>query len=222
VWLLDFTEPGGMGTAVNTSEANFAPKWLLTFFVVDDNGKLKTVAEDAYIARLSAGIGWKRTIYNGPMGWDEVHTALAKVQAHNFREYLSIGYGLTNPQSTGQAGQTTGGGSTPGTVPADTDVKQFTQQMAQQSYGWSGAQWDALATIVERESSWNIVAQNPSSTAFGLFQFLDTTWTNYDSITKDQARADWHKMVEAGLNYVKGRYGNPVGALAFWDAHHSY
>lgn len=44
------------------------PKWTLSLYVIDDNNTLKTAAAgaDQFIARLSAGIGWRQTIYNGP------------------------------------------------------------------------------------------------------------------------------------------------------------
>lgn len=80
-------------------------------------------------------------------------------------------------------------------------------------YGWStGAQWTALNSIVMSESGWNNTAQNPSSTAYGIFQFLDTTWATVGS-TKTSNPAS---QIYAGLAYIKARYGNPVNA---WNFH---
>ena len=79
-------------------------------------------------------------------------------------------------------------------------------------YGWdTGANWEALETLVYKESSWNPNAQNPVSTAFGLFQFLDATWTGY-GCTKS---GDVEHQAECGLKYIAKRYGTPSKALEF-------
>ena len=85
--------------------------------------------------------------------------------------------------------------------------------------GWDkGAQWDALSWIINHESGWNPNAQNPNSTAYGLFQFLDGTWAGTGvAKTNDPA-----KQSIAGMNYISGRYGNPVAAKAFWQANGWY
>src|SRR5690606_9261952 len=43
-------------------------------------------------------------------------------------------------------------------------------------FGWSEREAAALIELVRRESGWNPTAQNPTSTAYGLFQFLNSTW----------------------------------------------
>ena len=80
--------------------------------------------------------------------------------------------------------------------------------------GWVGAQWDALATIVQRESGWNPNAANPNSSARGLFQKMTSIHGAIEDTVGGQAA--W------GLNYIANRYGNPSKALAYWDAHGSY
>lgn len=86
-------------------------------------------------------------------------------------------------------------------------------------YGWGeGAQWDALAQLVSHESSWNPNAQNPNSTAYGLFQFLDSTWNGY-GIPKTSNPS---LQAEAGMRYIAARYGDPLNAWRFWSANHWY
>ena len=75
--------------------------------------------------------------------------------------------------------------------------------------GW-GDQLGALDFIVEHESGWNPLSQNPTSTAHGLFQMLTET-------SNDPA-----VQTENGLNYIASRYGNPAGAYAFWTTHNWY
>ena len=86
-------------------------------------------------------------------------------------------------------------------------------------FGWgSGSQWDAIDWIVQHESGWNPKAQNPSSTAYGLFQLLNSTWAG-TGIAKS---SDPSRQGEAGLKYIQGRYGTPLGAKSFWQAHRYY
>lgn len=95
----------------------------------------------------------------------------------------------------------------------------------------------SLEKLLQGESGFRWNAQNPSSTAYGLFQFLDTTWSGY-GVTKEQASpgymvngkafvklqgkgwvAIWkYNMCVAGLRYIKQRYGTPEKAYAFWQA----
>lgn len=83
------------------------------------------------------------------------------------------------------------------------------------NYGWgSGEQWAALVKLWSNESGWNSNAQNPGSTAYGIAQFLDTTWSGTGYSKSSSATI----QIEAGLLYIKMRYGNPVNALNFWNS----
>lgn len=93
------------------------------------------------------------------------------------------------------------------------DPRSLAQRMAAER-GWTGQEWDALVDLVQRESGWNPNAQNPTSTAYGLFQFLDSTRKNY-GITRD---ASLQQQIDAGLRYIADRYRTPSGALAHWLA----
>lgn len=75
-------------------------------------------------------------------------------------------------------------------------------------FGWGfGKQWDAIDWIINKESSWNPKAANPSSSARGLFQKMTSIHGPVEKTAGGQA--NW------GLNYIKGRYGTPVGAMNF-------
>lgn len=93
--------------------------------------------------------------------------------------------------------------------------------------GWhQGPQWDATDFIINRESGWNPRAQNPSSTASGLFQHIDSTWRAYRppeaaSFAKMRLAPVTHQAI-AGMNYIAGRYGTPTAAQAYWRAHQHY
>uniref|UniRef100_A0AAU7GX36 Transglycosylase SLT domain-containing protein n=1 Tax=Streptomyces phage Kamino TaxID=3158857 RepID=A0AAU7GX36_9CAUD len=79
--------------------------------------------------------------------------------------------------------------------------------------GWTGSEWKALERLWTNESDWNPDAQNPTSTAYGIAQFLDETWANYGA----KKTSDPAKQIEAGLDYIDARYGKPSAALAFWN-----
>lgn len=105
------------------------------------------------------------------------------------------------------------GGGIASAAPPKGAVQQTTANMAKQ-FGWSGAEWDALSNLIQRESGWNATAQNPTSSAYGLFQFLDSTRKNY-GISRN---APLEAQIKAGLQYIKDRYGSPSKALAHWLA----
>lgn len=82
-------------------------------------------------------------------------------------------------------------------------------------FGWgTGPQWDALSWIIGRESGWNPNAANPTSSARGLFQKMTSVHGPLELTPALQA--EW------GLNYIRSRYGDPIGAKAFWQSHNWY
>ncbi|MBB1046465.1 phage tail tape measure protein [Dietzia cercidiphylli] len=90
-------------------------------------------------------------------------------------------------------------------------------QAAAEMVGWTGGEWAALKELWTRESGWNNNAQNPTSTAYGIAQFLDSTWAPYGPKTSDPA-----KQIEYGIRYIQQRYGTPSAAVAFHDANNWY
>ncbi|MCA9580810.1 MAG: transglycosylase SLT domain-containing protein [Myxococcales bacterium] len=79
--------------------------------------------------------------------------------------------------------------------------------------GWdSGPEWDALNTLVTHESGWDHNAQNPESSAYGLFQFINSTWGLVDATKTHDPRL----QAEAGLEYIARVYGTPSAAWAQW------
>ena len=70
----------------------------------------------------------------------------------------------------------------------------------------------SLVEIARRESGFNPLAKNKDgSSAYGLFGFLKTTWKG-TGIKKTNCP---HCQTEAGVRYIKGRYGTPEKALEF-------
>lgn len=76
---------------------------------------------------------------------------------------------------------------------------------------WDDAEVTAMTRICWRESRYNPQLQNPRSTAFGLYQFLDSTWKYYGI----QKTTDPLMQTIAAVRYIEDRYGTPRKALAF-------
>ena len=92
------------------------------------------------------------------------------------------------------------------------------QQVAQQmlgQFGWSGSQFSCLQPLWERESGWDVTAENPSSGAYGIPQALSGS-------LMASAGPDWQTnaatQIRWGLTYIQGRYGSPCGAWAHEEA----
>lgn len=92
------------------------------------------------------------------------------------------------------------------------------QQIAQQmlgQFGWSGSQFSCLEPLWERESGWDVTAENPSSGAYGIPQALSGS-------LMASAGPDWQTdaatQIRWGLTYIQGRYGSPCGAWAHEEA----
>jgi hypothetical protein len=84
--------------------------------------------------------------------------------------------------------------------------------------GWVGKQWDSLYQLVMHESGFRNTAQNPTSTAFGMFQFLNGTWSGVGG----KKTSDPRLQTKYGLDYIAQRYHDPVGAWNFWKRNHWY
>ena len=76
---------------------------------------------------------------------------------------------------------------------------------------WGRGEWKALVKLWTAESHWNMLADNPGSTAFGIAQVLNT---GYKTTAPQQ--------VARGLLYIEHRYGTPSKAWAWHRKHNWY
>lgn len=76
-------------------------------------------------------------------------------------------------------------------------------------FGFSESQFGCLDSLWERESKWNVYADNPNSSAYGIPQALPGS-------KMASAGADWATnpvtQIRWGLGYIEDRYGSPCGA----------
>jgi hypothetical protein len=108
-------------------------------------------------------------------------------------------------------GETSGGtGVTTPEAPADPTTAEEIGKEELAAFGFSvSAQWNCLYDLWERESGWNVYAENPSSGAYGIPQSLPG-----DKMAS--AGSDWETdpktQIIWGLGYIKSVYGTPCGA----------
>lgn len=80
----------------------------------------------------------------------------------------------------------------------------------------------AMQWIIAHESGGNPRAQNPTSSASGLFQMIDGTWKAYGGSTAHAKDASVAEQQAVASRYVASRYGSWENAQRFWAAHHYY
>lgn len=85
----------------------------------------------------------------------------------------------------------------------------FTEPLKQYAFGQlfkrhTEREWICLDNLWTQESQWNSDAQHPESTAYGIAQFIDQTWTQ-TGIAKTE---NPYKQIDAGLIYIEQRYEN--------------
>jgi hypothetical protein len=113
--------------------------------------------------------------------------------------------------STSSSSMTTGGTGVATTAPpSNPTAAQATAKAMLASFGFSATtQWPCLYDLWERESTWNVYAENPVSGAYGIPQSLPG-----DKMAS--VGADWQTdattQIKWGLGYIKTVYGTPCGA----------
>ena len=83
---------------------------------------------------------------------------------------------------------------------------------------WPMSEWKCLRYVWQKESHFNPMAMNMSSKAYGIAQFLPTTWGNYNVTKTSSAKL----QIQYGLRYIQKRYGSACAAKAFWIKHGWY
>lgn len=79
-------------------------------------------------------------------------------------------------------------------------------------------QFLCLTKLVGKESGWKASAQNPNSSASGLGQLLDSTYSRLGMKQSDSGVA----QLVATLSYIHRRWVTPCNAWQNWQKHKSY
>ena len=87
------------------------------------------------------------------------------------------------------------------------------------THGFGQDQFSCLDSLYTRESGWNVHADNPTSSAYGIPQALPGS-------KMSSAGSDWADnpatQIEWGLGYIKNRYGSPCAAWSHSEANNWY
>lgn len=152
---------------------------------------------------------------------DHVHAAIRDEMASQFQ--AAVGGGAPAGGSSIQnlfGGRGAGGGlsrpSRGGSTPAGLTGPKAAAYQAMIDAGFPPSEWAALEQIISHESSFNPAARNPSSGAFGMYQFLGHENDKYGQM--GGYSSDPAQQSVAGMQYIKDRYGSPSNAWGTWQA----
>jgi hypothetical protein len=76
---------------------------------------------------------------------------------------------------------------------------------------WNKSEWSALKKLWGKESAWDHTADNPTSSAYGIAQVLNTKHGTPAPL-----------QIEKGLSYIVHRYDKPSIAWSHWRKHRWY
>jgi hypothetical protein len=86
-------------------------------------------------------------------------------------------------------------------------------------FGFGSDQWGCLDQLWISESDWEIDADNPTSSAYGIPQAL--TGGTHDDLPADYM-TNPVSQIRWGLGYIRDAYGTPCSAWSFKQANNWY
>jgi hypothetical protein len=112
----------------------------------------------------------------------------------------------SDPAKVAALSQDEGGAMTVTESLSDDDPRDIARALLGE-FGFSADQFGCLDSLWTRESGWNLHADNPSSSAYGIPQALTASHDlAADYMTNPVSQIQW------GLGYIRDRYGSPCGA----------
>jgi Mannosyl-glycoprotein endo-beta-N-acetylglucosaminidase len=219
VYLKDYTSQSGM--AIDYENTNIAPDWQLTLFVDTDNtgGAMTKVATDAYIQRLSNGLGYNLSAYNGNLQASTVEEFLAQQgYANNPQGYLSAAFGSPAQQTASTA--TAGSGTAPtggGAAATGADVNMTilgpdtatAQQMI--NFWQARGQPPKLTASIQNVIGWYL-SEGKDQNVRGDVAFAQACWetgyfTNDDTSLNNYAGIGHPVSAPSGLDFASAQDG---------------
>jgi hypothetical protein len=158
--------------------------------------------------------GFGSSIINGLKGLFGIHSpssvfhGIGENLMHGLLNGLKAGHGKVGSFLSNVAGTLTGGIGLGGVAGSSGYAA---LKSAAAKAGWTGAQWQALYNVEMREAGFNIHAQNPVSSAYGMAQFINGPSEYYQYGGNPNTAAG---QAVGMVNYIRQRYGNPGAAWA--------
>ena len=94
--------------------------------------------------------------------------------------------------------------------------KEYAQKIVTEH--WDSSQWKHFDDLIKEESEWDSNAQNPNSSAYGLGQFLSSTWETVGC----KKTPDPYIQLDCTVKYIAKEYETPAEALRFQLANDWY
>jgi cell wall-associated NlpC family hydrolase len=181
------------------------------------NGSSAPTANASGQGNSGAGAGNTMGLLPGNYGSSEESANTASALAGGIATGGGGVWGGTGNSQTGATGSGgTNAGSSGGTDASASSLQKYAFSLFGK-FGWGANQQQPLVNLWNKESNWRSNAQNPTSTAYGIAQFLNSTWAGYGPKTSN---ADLQILY--GEEYIKQRYGSPAGAWAHETAYNWY
>ena len=99
---------------------------------------------------------------------------------------------------------------------SEQDPREIARQLLPE-YGFSSSEFSCLDALYSSESDWEMNADNPTSSAYGIPQALTQTHElPADYATNPVSQIEW------GLDYIRSSYGTPCSAWEFKQANDWY
>jgi len=100
--------------------------------------------------------------------------------------------------------------------PARTDPRAAAREMLPE-FGFAASEFGCLDALYVSESDWDMYADNPTSTAYGIPQALLSEWD-----VPPGYRTNATTQIRWGLGYIRDSYGTPCSAWEFKQANDYY
>jgi hypothetical protein len=153
-------------------------------------------------------------------GFSGIPGALGSAAGNVYAAGLTAGINgvLIKSGMTGGGGGGRGGGQELKDGGISGNIESVVSQLSARE-NWNGLQKSDWEKVITKESGGNMHAQNPTSTAYGLAQFLDgpSEYAKYGGNSSTVGG-----QLTAMANYIKGRYGDPAAAWAHEGAYNWY
>lgn len=156
--------------SVKLDDSIVVPQWRLIFHPVTGTSALEEASITKYIERLSDGLGWQLTSYNGSLSISDAQEALLASGTSSREEFSKIAFGFGQlPQNDAQQTQTSGQN-----FPAGATLNVDQMLILASNAGFKGNDISIAVAIARGESGWNSSSHNGNTStgddSWGLWQ----------------------------------------------------